>query len=495
MNILFPRTKSELWPNSSILLSLNQTILLNGSRKLTGIPATDSGGLGTFGSFGPATFTTDKLGKSNNGNNATFYYTTNREIGPGLFLTKDKTTALVPSGNGIIAGALNRPVNDPLGLGGCILAGSLSAQLAFNNPSGIENYSVLGARAGSIGQNTQILGYTANSGTFDPTIYARFNEYSNLSSTYIGAQAGLSIVPVQKALLLGRNYPVSRNIAIGYNSMGFPDKAPSKATYAASKAVAIGYNTCRGAKGSIYESGTSDLVYSETQFAIIGSDSYSNGNPGLISYYIEDLWGDVVCLGAKTLNKATAVTVYGRASDPRSDGTPLTTIIGSNILYNKATPLYAATVLNNSGSEFPTVNLVGVTNLGIPGSPVLLQVTGRLGNMGGPGLTYDPIGPLLRLQPVAFPDGVHFFCLGKSTSDYTYILTANLTTGSGTLLPNRRVVPGDYVGRGPIVSQGGADTWVCSNSVKEKGYGASGTFKDSSGKIYTVVNGLISSVA
>jgi hypothetical protein len=491
MNILFPRTKGELWPTSSNLLSLNQTILLNGSRKLTGIPATGNDGLGTFGSFGPASFITNKLGKTNNRNNATFYYTTNREIGPGLFLTKDNTTALVPSGSGIIAGALCRPFNDPLGLGGCVFAGSLCAQLAFDNPGGLLTYKVLGALAGSKGEDESIIGYKANSGTFDPAIFNRYSIYSNWGSVYVGSQAGISIVPVQGDLVLGRNFPMAKNVAIGYNSMGFPDKAPSKATYAASNAVTIGYNTSRGAKGSIYEPGGGrDLTYSETQFAVIGSDSYSNGDPGQVSYSLEleDLWGDVVCLGAKTLNKAAAVTVFGRAGDARSDGTPLTTVIGSNLLYNKVTPLYAATVLNNSGSEFPTTSLVGITNLGIPGSPTTLQVTGRIGNMAGPS-SINPVGPLINLSPTAYPQGVLIKCLGKSTTTETYSSTPN------TLLPNRFVVTWSVYGKGPILSQGDADTWVCADGVKEKGYGASGTFKDSSGKIYTVTNGLIISVA
>ena len=448
MNILFPRTKNSIWPTASVFSTLQGQILINGSVKQAAIPIVDNGITLNWRNFGPAKVITQKTVTDSNPS-PTFYYTTSREIGPGLFNTIPPTPdTLFPSVPGVLAGAFVNANKD-------LFIGSLAAQKSFDNPSLAFNFSAIGSLAGQISAYTHILGSKTLPQNVDPQTFNRISEYSTILSVYLGATSGTGIFPD------GTSFPVNQNTAVGYGSLSLPDVTPTLNTWHAANCTAVGYNTLRG-------------LNKDPKMVAIGSNTLSSAYKRVDKFDVNGLFGAALCIGANTFNKALPVNVFG----DENNGIDGTTIVGSQIASNREAQLIYTTMINNSGVELDQDSFINSCNLGIPGAPLSLITGTRVGS------TQSSFS--FQLGPIKYD-----YRFGLSLSVYKVNRFGDSKNSALFLPPSTGE---DSYGRGPLVSQGLDKPFISANGVNRKGYGATGSFKHL-GKIYTVKNGLITSIA
>jgi hypothetical protein len=449
MNILFPRTKNSTWPTASVFSTLQGQILINGSVKQAAIPIVNDGVTPNWRNFGPARVITQSI-VTNSDPSPTFYYTTSREIGPGLFNTLPPTPdKLFPSVPGVLAGAFLDANKD-------LFIGSLAAKKSFDNPGLASNFSAVGALAGQISANTHILGFKTLPQDVDPLTFSSTSQYSTRLSVYLGATSGTGIFPD------GTTFPVNQNTAVGYGSLSLPDVTPTINTWHAANCTAIGYNTLRG-------------LNKDPKMVAIGSNTLSSAYKRANKFDIEGLLGAALCIGANTFNKALPVDVF---SGGTNYGIDATTVVGSRIASNREAKLIYMTMINNSGVELDQLSFVNACNIGIPGAPLSLTTGSRTGN------TASSFS--FQLGPIKYDSW-----FGLSLSVYRVDAYADSQNSAIFLPPSTGE---DSYGRGPLVSQGLDKPFISANGVNRRGYGATGSFRHL-GKIYTVKNGLITSVA
>ncbi len=448
-------------------------LILNTARPAMAFQTTDDAPQPTISTavFGPALVTTGQVfpaPRNASVKSCEFMFSTDRGIGPGLFYQEPNKTSLTPSSD-IIAGSFQSVPNKVL------LMGPNSNPQTFALPlqSRVGDTLSLGADSGTAGKRSISIGSSAQP---NPVVLNALPLDSNIA---IGYKSMTSIF--SKASDGSTTFPNSFNVAIGSNSMGSSPLTPAEKS-TASNAVVVGYKSGLGFNG---RADNIEFPYDFlAQFTVVGANSWwlkksADKNP----------WGSSVVLGTKNYQNAYPFASGADYFVPAS--CDLSVCIGNNIFSTQDSAAVKFTIIGKqSVSRSSYVTSISTLRAPLAYDELFDPASGRSFNIAN------------RAISTGFSRTVDIDFRRPGTGDYGYtfftVTTENLSLGPTAQWSFSWESPlgGPRTSFGPYVSNGTLKQIVYGNAVSTSGYtAASGSFKDSTGKIYTVKNGLITSIA
>lgn len=396
-----------------------------------------------------------------------FMFSTSRSIGPGLFFQEPGKTSPTPSSD-ILAGSFQQNSNKIL------LIGPDSNPQTFATPSSslVGDTLSLGANSGAAGKRTISVGSSAQA---NPTVAGALPVDMNISIGY-NSMSGL----FSQAQTGEYSYPNSSNVALGAEAMGM-SSPPPKYKSAASEATVVGYKSGLGLLGKV-KSGASGA---KAQFTVVGAKSFwasSDGPPNSDN----GVWGTSVFLGSGSYQVEFASTTTGFSiSNSVCIGNNVgnSTPDSKNFLYNSTLIGPAPTKIDNVGVTWNTINCTSIA--ATPNQMAYLDSAG---------------GAFALANYAVIKSGTTEFTsfYRPGNREYQFFeIQARTSAGNPDGWSTSWESPlGSRGSFGPYVSNGTSKQFVFGDAVSASGYtAASGSFKDDSGKIYTVKNGLITSIA
>ena len=447
-------------------------LILNTARPVMAFQTTDGAPQPTISTavFGPALVTTGQVfpaPRNASIKSCEFMFSTDRGIGPGLFYQEPGITSLTPSSD-IIAGSFQLVPNKIL------LIGPNSNPQTFAAPTSslVGDTLSMGADSGTTGKRSISIGSSAQP---NPAVLNALPLDSNIAIGYKSMTGIFS-----KATNGSITFPNSFNVAIGANSMSASPLTPTEKS-TASNAVVVGYKSGLGFQGS---ADNNVFPYDFlAQFTVVGANSWwlkksaDNKNP----------WGSSVVLGSKNYQNAYPFVFGADYFVPAS--CDLSVCIGNNIFSTQDSAAVKFTIIGKQ-SIASSSYFTSISTLEAPPAYDELFVSGRGFNIAN------------RAISTGFSRTVDIDFRRPGTGDYGYTFFT-VTTENLSLRPTAQwsfswesPLGGPRNSFGPYVSNGTLKQIVYGNAVSTSGYtAASGSFKDSTGKIYTVKNGLITSIA
>jgi hypothetical protein len=441
-------------------------LILNTARPAMAFQITDDAPQPTISTavFGPALVTTGQVfpaPRNASIKSCEFMFSTDRGIGPGLFYQEPGITPLTPSSD-IIAGSFQLVPNKIL------LIGPNSNPQTFAAPTSslVGDTLSLGADSGTTGKRSISIGSSAQP---NPVVSNALPLDSNIAIGY-KSMTGLFSQAKNGSI----TFPNSSNVAIGVNSMGVSPLTPTEKS-AASNAVVVGYKSGLGFYGSVNDNVSPYNFLA--QFTVVGANSWwlkksvDNKNP----------WGSSVVLGSKNYQNAYP---FAFGSDFSADASCDSAVcIGNNIFSTQNSAAVKFTIIGKqsigSSSYFTSISTLEAP----PAYDELFE--GRGFNIANRAISTGP-GIVFR-RPGTGARGYTFFTI----TDYRQSIVPPIVWNFSWESPI-----GPTTGFGPYVSGGLSKQFVQGDGVSSSQYAvASGSFKDGSGKTYTVKNGLITSVA
>lgn len=449
-------------------------LILNTVRPAMALQTTDGASTPTIttAAFGPALVTSGQVfpaPRDASISSCEFMFSTNRGIGPGLFFQEPLKAAPTPSSD-ILAGSFQSAPNKLLFIGpdsNPQTFATPTSPLAGDTISLGANSGILGKRSISIGSSAQPNAVVTGGQPADQNIAIGQKAMSGIFSQ---AKSGDFI------------FPISSNVAIGAEAMGISPLAPTVKS-AASQAVVVG---CKSGLGFI---GTIDAKNPEpystkylAQFTVVGVNSWWLKKAGE-----KNPWGASVILGSKNYQSAYP---YASGGD----------------YYTQANCDYSVCIGNNIFSTQDSA----ATKFTVIGKPTTTRTSyfTSISTLTGPYAYSEETDPSLT-RPFSIANGsirsdsgrtvdTTFRRPGTGDNGYKFFtFTAERQTLQPPILWNFSwTSPLGSSGFGPYISSGLEKQITYGNAVSTLGYTvANGSFTDESGKIYTVKNGLITSIA
>lgn len=451
-------------------------LILNTARPAMALQTTDGAPQPTIktAAFGPALITDGLVFPAPRDASVSsweFMYSTNRGIGPGLFYQEPGLTSPTPSSD-IMAGSFQSIPNRILLIG----PDSNPQTFAAPNSALVGDTLSLGANSGNMGKRSISIGSSAQanqviSGGLPPDRNISIGQKS-MSGVFSQAQSGVF------------TFQISDNVAIGAEAMGISPVALTLKG-APTNAVVVGRKSGLGLLGAWDNTYTTRPNPLLSQFTIVGANTgwfkkSGNDNP----------WGNSVFLGANNFQNAKPTVLPYDYGSIASNSFHVS--IGNNLSTStEASPMKSTLI----GAQRPSTSSFAVS--WSPDYCTSIATSGVWAYMEREN-TYSIASDTIHVNSSRVPDT----CFNRPTSGYRGYQLFTLTAETGQTGADRKYSlywsspAGSRLTFGPYASNGLNKQITYGDAVSTSGYTvASGSFTDSSGKIYTVKNGLITSVA